>query len=295
MIDVRLFGQTVIFVEGVPLGPGALGGVKPRQILEQLAVNLGTPVSKHRLADGLWEGKPPASYIATLESYVSLLRSRLGAGKGKKSPLVTTHSGYMLDPARTRVDLAECQQLLDAPQSGHAGLRQIDQALNLMSGELLADSPYASWAETERETLSRTLQSACTCAAAQARELDDGDRALWFAQVATSQGAFAEAAWQELMQALSIAGRRDEALRSYATLRAGMLDEIGVEPGPASQRIYLSILRDTSGDEQSSADSHEVHTLLQLLRQVLESGGRLDPNFEPELAWFARMLLTRAA
>ena len=78
MIDIKLFGPTVISGAGSRLVGSDLGGSKPRQLLEMLALDLGAPVAKDLLAERLWDGRPPASYIATVESYVCSLRRRLG-------------------------------------------------------------------------------------------------------------------------------------------------------------------------------------------------------------------------
>ena len=99
MLQIRLFGPTVVLTDGDNSQVSDLGGVKPRQILEILAANPGAPVTKDRLADLLWDGEPPKSYVGTLESYVCVLRRRLGLGPGRTSPLATTSNGYLLDPA----------------------------------------------------------------------------------------------------------------------------------------------------------------------------------------------------
>ena len=77
-ISIRLFGQ-LSFEDGEQvLGPRDFGGVKPKQLLELLLCGHGAPVSKDRLADGLWGERLPQNVEATLETYVSVLRRSLG-------------------------------------------------------------------------------------------------------------------------------------------------------------------------------------------------------------------------
>jgi len=296
MIEISLFGATAVRVDGVTLGAGERG-VKPRQILQMLAVELGNPVSKDRLAEGLWEGNPPLSYVSTLESYVCVLRRRLGVGRGKSSALATTHNGYVLDPGRVRVDLDEVRRLVTSAETmtGPRAAHQVERALRLMSGELLADAPYHRWAGRAREDLGRLLTAACTRAARIANDSGDASTGVRLARVATGQGILAEDAWVELMRALSLADRRAEALQAYADLRAGMLEELGVEPSAATQRMYLSVLRGPSEGPAGRGDRHEVRTLLRLLRQALEAGPVLDVPDEPDLPEGARGLLRRSA
>ena len=84
MIEITLFGPTVISGAGTRLVGSDLGGAKPRPLLEMLALDLGAPVAKDLLAERLWDGRPPASYIATVESYVCALRRRLGLVAGRR-------------------------------------------------------------------------------------------------------------------------------------------------------------------------------------------------------------------
>lgn len=295
MIDISLFGPTAIVVDGVALRQQQIGGVKPRQVLEVLAANLGSPVSKDRLADQLWGQSPPASYVATLESYVCVLRRHLG--RGKESPVVTARNGYLLDPARVRVDLVECRRLLAATANGSAELvvRRAEQALALIRGELLADQPYADWAVRERERLAEQVVVGFTRAAQLARLRGDLSSAVRLARCAAGQAVCTEAAWQELIQALWCDGRRPEALRAYADLRASMLEELGIEPNPVTQRLYLEILNGVSSRRSRAQDRIEVRTLLRLLRQALEAGSGLDVAGEPGLSEVARVLLRSPA
>lgn len=297
MIEIKLFGPTAVLIDGVRLDTAGLGGVKPRQILEMLAVDIGIPVSKDRLADGLWEHQPPASYVATLESYVCVLRRRLGCGRGKGSPLMTTQNGYLLDPERTRVDLASFRTLMTSVdgEPARTAMTHVEQALDLVVGGLLDTEPYAAWAGREREALSRLTTAGCTRAAQLANGAGESARAVRFARTAADQGVFTETAWQELMHALWSTGRRAEALRAYADLRAGMAEELGIEPGVVSQRLYMTILRGAPAGHVASHERHEVSTLMRLLRQALEAGAGVDVAAEPGLSEVARVLLRHPA
>ena len=276
MMRIQLLGPTVVDVDGVTFTASQLGGVKPRQILEMLAVELGSPVAKDRLAEQLWEDQPPASYVATLESYVCVLRRRLGLERG--SALVTTNSGYLLDPERVSVDLVEVRALLSPERTASADttLARTESALDLLGAELLASEPYAAWANRTRELVDDEIVAACTHAAHLANAAGQHERAVALAQPAVGRGLFTEAPCQELMRAFAAQGRRGEALKTYADLRARMVDDLGVEPGPVSRRLYLDILGRTSGVRGEASDHHEIRTLLRLLRQALDAGAHLD-------------------
>lgn len=282
MISIKLLGSTTIKVDGEERTTSDLGGTRPRQILEMLAVDLGSPVPKDRLAEALWEGTPPATYRATVESYVCVLRRGLGIDGGRTSALGTTHRGYVLDAARAQVDLVEVRRLLRNASTGprRQAVENALQALAMITGELLVDEAYAAWAERERESLARLLTQACTDAATVANDGGDLDAAIRLARTATEQGVLAEAAWQALMTGLWRSGREAEALAAYADLRYRTLDELGVEPGRVSEALYLAILRQ-DGRQADRSTGLEVATLLRLLRQALAHETEVNHAFGP--------------
>lgn len=277
MLYIKLFGPTTVVTGGGSAPVPDLGGVKPRQILEILAANPGAPVTKDRLADLLWDGQPPKSYIGTLESYVCVLRRRLGLGTGRTSALATTSNGYLLDPAMVSVDLAAFRRhaLRASSATPAEGLRLAQQAVAMLTGELLASETYATWACSERKILQREVVEACGKAARNALAIDDFDAAVCMARLAINYDALAEDAWQHLMRALSASGRGSEALRAYFELRTTMINELGIEPGPVSRSLYMEILCDDSDGAQSQGiadrDGADLNRHLRLLRQALEA------------------------
>ena len=287
MIDVKVFGPTVISGAGVRLVASDLGGNKPRQLLEMLALDLGTPIAKDLLAERLWDGRPPASYIANVESYVCSLRRRLGLVGGRRGPLATTHHGYLLDPEHVRVDVASVRTLLGGD------LADVTLGLDLMSGKLLADEPYAAWASAARDSFDELLSVACTRAAQAANERNDSALAVRLATEATRRSYCAEPPVRELMIGLNANGERPQALQAYQTLRAAMLDELGLEPGSDTQELYLSILRGNPAEQARPTDRDEVRTLLELLSRALEDDSAMFSGM-PAMAEVGQLLLARA-
>jgi len=287
MIVIKLLGPTTVVHEGLRRDAADLGGVKPRQLLEMLALGLGSPMPKDLLAERLWEGHPPASYIATVESYVCVLRRRLGLARGRHAPLATTNSGYVLDPEQVQVDAVEIRSLLASGERA-----DVTRALDLASGELLVDEPYAAWASRERESFAQCVAAACTGAAHAANAAGESSLAVRLARAAMARSYFSEPALRELMSALVRSGERSQALQVYEQLRAGMLEDLGIEPSPITQRLYLSILRGDSTTTSRETDRDEICLLLRLLRQALEhdSGSSVG---EPAMLEVGRMLLAR--
>jgi DNA-binding SARP family transcriptional activator len=265
MIDVKVLGPTVVAGDSGRLVASELGGNKSRQLLEMLALDLGNPLSKDLIAERLWDGRPPVSYLATVESYVCVLRRSLGLMAGRRGPLATSSHGYLLDPEQVRVDVDEVRTRL------RAGGADVLVALDQVSGELLADEPYVSWANQAREDFSELLAESCVRAALEANDRGDFEVAVRLAREATRHSYLSEPAAGELMRALIGTGERTQALHVYETLRRGMAEDLAIMPDEAIQAMYLRILRDDGGSTTRPSGSDEISTLLHLLRRALEA------------------------
>jgi DNA-binding SARP family transcriptional activator len=274
MIEIRLFGQTSAVVNGRDVPASSLSA-KQRRILEILALNAGSPVTKERLADLLWEGSPPASYVGTLDSYVCVLRRTLGLGAGRSSMLATTPVGYVLATgSEVTVDLWKFQALADAAAEsvGERAVANTVAALQLVRGSLLADVLYADWAVRAREVFDRLLVEVCVRGAQRANALGQSATAERFARLAVERDAVCEDAWRQLMLAHWFSGRRGRALAAYGELRAALAEQVGDEPANETYQLYLTILRDASEAEETHLEDEraELTTLLRLLRQALD-------------------------
>jgi DNA-binding SARP family transcriptional activator len=276
-IQVKLFGPTtVVTAEGTILSD--LGGIKPRQVLEILALAVGTPVSKDRLVEQLWGDNPPRTYTGTLESYISLLRRKMGIARGRGSALATTSNGYLLDATQVEVDLDQFRRLTHpAPGTSPAdALAGTQQALQLITGDLLASEPYAEWAGDERAQFGTEYLTACNRAADHALHAGDPHTAITLARAAIETDQISETAWQLLIRALAATGARSEALRAYLDLRAILIEALGTEPSTTSRALYLDLLAEDRDQTTPATSINEVKTLLALLRDALEDLPHLD-------------------
>ena len=257
MLEVRLVGATTVEHDGTRHAAHELGGVKPRQLLQMLALEPGVPRTKDALAEQLWEGRPPGSWLATVESYVCVLRRRLGVGRGRGSVLATSSSGYVLDPDRVEVDVVGIrQQLAGDPE-------RVATAMERLRGDLLPEEPYAPWACAAREQLWDTVTDA-GCRAARAANADGRhELAVRIARVAVEHSYYSEPAWRELIRALWLARGPSEAVHAYERLREGLRTDLGLEPGPETQALHHEILRSGTGAE-------EIGLLVEQLGRALE-------------------------
>ncbi|MBD3782556.1 MAG: winged helix-turn-helix domain-containing protein [Micrococcales bacterium] len=281
MDRIRVFGATTVVVGGREVTGPALGGIKPRQVLELLALAGGAPVSKDRLVDLLWGEDAPASARATLESYVCVARRAIApGGSGRSSVVQTTCAGYRLDTSRITVDLGECRALLSRASTAPAAecVRLVRRALVLSEHPLLATESRAGWADLERDAFGHGLAAACTTAARAALTLGDTDAGLELSERAAGLAPLDEAAVRIRMAALVGSGRRAEAIECFLALRRRLVGELGVEPEPATRSAYVDLLTDRSDEPGRHPTRGEVSGLLELLRETLTRVPGLDPG-----------------
>jgi DNA-binding SARP family transcriptional activator/ABC-type branched-subunit amino acid transport system substrate-binding protein len=221
----------------------ALGGPKQRAVLAILLLHRGEVVSTDRLIDELWEERPPATATKTVQVYVSNLRKALGDGL-----LVTQGRGYLLRTSPGQLDLdrfdalvAEARQALrdGRARDGSDGLRE---ALTLWRGRALEDFAYDRFAQGATAQLEEQRLAAL-------EDRIDADLALGehAALVAELESLVREHPLRErlhlqLMLALYRCGRQADALEHYQSARRALIDELGIEPGPALRELERSIL-----------------------------------------------------
>lgn len=253
-VRIRLLGTLRISDGQGALDARELGGVKPRQVLEILALHHGSPVSKARLADLLWPGRGPGDNLATLESYVSVLRQRVGVlGVPGASVVRTTTAGYALCRDVVDVDLASFERLVsrsheESPEERFALLRR---AVAMAREPLLADECDAEWAEEARRVHARRLVDVLVEAAEAATDAGDPLAGAELADQAVGLDPRRERAWAAKVGALDAAGLQADALRAYDMCREILAAELGCTPGRRLQETFLSLLaRTAEGDDE---------------------------------------------
>jgi DNA-binding SARP family transcriptional activator/ABC-type branched-subunit amino acid transport system substrate-binding protein len=214
-------------------------------VLAILLLHADEVVSTDRLIDLLWGDAPPEDAATALQAHVSRLRKALPGGA---AVLVTQSPGYVLrvaeahfDLARFRAGVRDARAALDEgdPAASAAGLRA---ALDLWRGRPLADledEPFArdATAGLEDEWLDALcIRIDADLVLGRHVELVPELRAL------VRTHPLHEGLRAQLMLALYRSGRQAEALEAFVDARRQLNDELGLEPGPALQRLQKQIL-----------------------------------------------------
>jgi DNA-binding SARP family transcriptional activator len=219
-----------------------LGSRKARTLLKVLAVARGRPVSVDRLIDVLWPQTPPTRPEDQVFVLVSRLRAVLGGER-----LSRTDAGYSLRAGwldlEALADLEAAAGRRLAIGSYRTARASAEAALALARGPVLAGEPDAIWAEAERAAAERLVTSVRHTAARAALGAADYTAAAGFAAGALDADPYDEVALRLLMRAHARAGRPASALAAYAQVKQRLDDDLGVDPAPETESLYLSILR----------------------------------------------------
>ena len=246
-MQVQLFGSIRIELGERRLEARSFGGRKPKQLLEILLLRRGHPVSADELAMLLWPGDGSVGDPATVQHYLSVLRRRLQHAQGGEGSLLRhVHGGYELDQDRFDLDLDRFDAAVAVADGAPAAHRRslVTCALELVRGDVLADEPDAAWAVDPRLHYRRAHVRLLLQASAMALAATEPDVARNFALAAAAREAYAEPAACLLIAAHSMSGDRAAALAAYEDCRAGLADDLGVDPMPQTVAMAQSVLTD---------------------------------------------------
>jgi predicted ATPase/DNA-binding SARP family transcriptional activator len=239
-MDVRLFGQLEAADGGVAL---AVRGAKQRALLALLALHRGEPVSADRLIDVLWGDGQAAKPANALQAQIGQLRRTLGAGA-----IVTTEAGYALAVGPDEVDVVRFEQLVakgrrlaEAGEMAQASVA-LGEALGLRRGEPLAEFAYSGFADSARAQLDELTLVAIETRAGADLALGRHGELAGELEACCRQHPLRERLWELLILALYRAGRQADALRAYTEVRDRLVDELGIDPGPALRELQARIL-----------------------------------------------------
>ncbi|MFJ4328284.1 BTAD domain-containing putative transcriptional regulator [Streptomyces tricolor] len=237
--------------DGPDNGVRAIGSPKVRALLATLLLEPGRVVSVEALKDALWGGAPPVSAQASLHNHVTRLRRLLD----DPERLRAVPPGYVLRVDHGELDVHVFDARVAEARSAHARrdwpgvVRASAAALALWRGTPLSGLPadIGGYALVQRLEEARLLLLEWRY---------DAELALGGARLATlvpelaalvAEYPLREAYHRQLMLALHRTGRQAEALAVHRDLRARLVEELGIEPGPSVREAHVEVLRGSGG------------------------------------------------
>ncbi|MDL5158588.1 AfsR/SARP family transcriptional regulator [Actinomycetospora termitidis] len=233
-------------------GRGRPTAPKQRQVLAALLLNANRVTYVDSLATELWGDHPPESLLTTLQTYIYQLRRLLS---GSTDPDVaaggvgieTRPQGYLL---RTPAGSVDVEVFTDAVGRARAVLdtepeeasRMLADALRLWRGPALADvecgdvlSGHVAHLD-ELRLCAVELSLEAGMRAGRHRELIGDLKRL------VRTHPFHETYHAQLVRALALSGRRQEAVDAYRSVTALLRRELGVDPSACLEDAFRVVL-----------------------------------------------------
>ncbi|WP_330250618.1 winged helix-turn-helix domain-containing protein [Nocardia sp. NBC_00565] len=240
-VVVALLGEVALRRDGALT---ALPGARSRLLLAALALRPGRSRSAQALIDEVWGEQPPRAPMNALHTQVSRLRSALPDAALEIGP-----AGYRLTLTADQVDLTLADELVRVARARQAGgdhtgsLSVVAQARSLWRGEPGADLPAGQLADELRTAAAHRLAELEAIEVAARVASGDLDGAVAITRRTATANPLDEAAHATLMRLLAAAGRPNEALDVFASIRGRLIEELGADPGPALVELNTTILR----------------------------------------------------
>ncbi|MFD5597004.1 BTAD domain-containing putative transcriptional regulator [Streptomyces griseorubiginosus] len=228
-------------------GVRVVGSRKQRILLAALLLEAGRVVSTKSLKEALWGSTPPASAKASLHNHVSRLRRLLD----DPERLQAVAPGYLLRVAPGELDVQVFESHAARARGAHAHgdwtetLHACAAALALWRGAPLSGVPseIAGYTLVQRLEEARLLLLEWRYDAELALAPSRPDALVPELSALAAEHPLRESYHRQLMLALHRTGRQAEALAVHRDLRSRLIEELGVEPGPAVRAAHVEVLR----------------------------------------------------
>ena len=235
-----------LLIEG-PDGVVPAGGRLQRRVLARLAMEAGRPVALDDLEEAVWGDDLPRAGRHTIATHVFRLRGlglEIATGRdayGLETPTDVDALEHLVAEARTaeeRIDYAA------AASSSRA-------ALALWRGQPLTELDDLPDAGIVRTRLEDTVDGLRERLLALELEIRPAAELTSFARELVNAQPYRERRWELLMLTLYRAGRQADALDAFAECRRRLVDDLGLDPGPALRRMQQAILSQDPSLESS--------------------------------------------
>jgi DNA-binding SARP family transcriptional activator/predicted ATPase len=227
----------------------SLGGPKQRLVLATLLLDPNRVVPVDRMIDRVWGDDSRAASTSTLQVYVHNLRrifEQFGDDAGPT--IVTRRPGYVLEADPATIDhLVFEQRLAKAAEQRslghhHEAYALVEASLGLWRGRALDGLPPMDWVGRlsdsfeQRRLDAMELRNDAALASGAMAGLASGLEEL------VEEHPLRERFWEQFIVALYRAGRQHDALAAYQRVRQVLIDELGLEPGPALRNLEQAVL-----------------------------------------------------
>jgi SARP family transcriptional regulator, regulator of embCAB operon len=275
-LEFGVLGPLQLSVKGTPV---PLGARRQRAVLAMLMINRNRGVGVESLINAVWHESPVPAARASIHSYVSNLRRLLrNSGVDTRTVLTSAAPGYRLNVADAECDLGRfITEKVAGIRAAAAG--QFEQASRRLSAALvewrgpvlddLRDFPFVDAFATalmEDKVLAHTARAEAEIACGRAYAIIGELEAL------IGEHPYREPLWAQLITAYYVCERQYDALGAYRRLKAALVQDLGIDPGPTLSALHARILRQESLDTKRAAETTARRTMGNLKQREAVGG-----------------------
>ncbi|ANZ37624.1 hypothetical protein BBK82_17770 [Lentzea guizhouensis] len=228
--EYRVLGPLQVLLDGEPV---TVPAGRSQVLLAALLLRPNRFVSVDELVELVWDGAPPRHDRA--KSSLHMVASRLRGALGDANCVTSAVGGYTAAVEPDQLDLLRFRALAGSGDFGAAAALWRGPVLANVASDALHREDVPRLADERLAVLERRIDA----------DLDRGLSAELVAELRllVAEHPLREPFWRHLMLALYRSGQQAEALNTYQQVRAKLVAELGVEPGPALRELHERILR----------------------------------------------------
>ena len=243
---IRLFGSFTASQGDLPLT--GFESDKARGLLAYLAAESDRPHRREMLATLLWPEMPEQSARTNLRRTLANLRKVLGDQEADPPYLLISRQEIQFNEGSDAwVDVSAFRQQLAERHDPAISSAQLQEAITLVRGPFLEgftvkDSlSFEEWALLSREQLNLQTLDVLQQLADDYEGQGAFDKGLEFARKQLEIEPWREEGHRQVMRLLALSNRRTAALNQYESCRQILADELGVDPEPETEQLYMQI------------------------------------------------------
>ncbi|MFI6878088.1 ATP-binding protein [Streptomyces sp. NPDC050400] len=244
LLRLHLFGGFVATRDSGPSPAERWTRPSAQTLVKLLAVVPDHQLHREQAMDICWPDADQHSATGSLRVALHAARRALEpelAPRASSAYLITDGALLRLDPATVRIDADDAEAAARAALAGRDP-GELAAALGLFTGELLPEDRYASWAQARREQLVALREEVLLALAAAHLAQGSLTEAVAVAEQVLAASPAEELAHRVVIDASLRQGLRRRAVHQYHLCRAALDAELGVRPGPETERLHRAAL-----------------------------------------------------
>jgi LuxR family transcriptional regulator, maltose regulon positive regulatory protein len=250
-VIIKTFGGFQLFRDEIPLEESAWEAIQPKLLLKAIIAHRSHGVPKDVLIEALWPDVPPVSGERNFKVILHRLRKTLEPEMDKNFGSSYIHlkaNLVSLDEELCHIDIDDfyslCRRGERKQEEGDikSAVALFKQAVDLYTGDFLAEDLYASWADAKRNELRDRYIGLLYRVGELLEKQGNLKSANEYYKHIIQLDPTLEPAYQQLILNYANRGMRSAALKTYEDCIRVLRKELDIEPDALTTSLYKRVL-----------------------------------------------------